>query len=258
METHVDKGGGHGEFVDLVRLEVLDQGAVQGLVAPELLDHVTPEELDLLIGEGPLLKDLGGPELVPPVYKGYRFDDPAQVMAFVHGGVAATHHHHVLTAEEVAVAHCAVGDAAAGKRVFTGHAQLVVGAAGGDDYSLGGKVPVIGMDGLDRLFDVLDTYHFGVLGLGPEACGLLVHPFGQFLALDAIGKAGVVLDFVGDQQLAAGAQLLQDHRLHHCPGGVETGSQARGSGPQNSYVVVCFHNRRNFSYSCFPGRLLDP
>ena len=108
MEANVDEGGGHGVLVDLARLEVLDQGAVQGLLAPEFLNHVTPKELDLVVFEGALLKDLGGPKLVPPVDEGHRIYDPAQIMALVQGGVAAAHHHHVLPAEEVAVADRAV------------------------------------------------------------------------------------------------------------------------------------------------------
>ena len=83
-----------------------------------------------------------------------------------------------------------------------------MGAAGGDDYGLGGEIFVVGMDRFDRLFNVLDRQHFGVFCFGAEAGGLLVHPRGQFLAIDALGKAGIVIDLVGDQQLAARAQLF--------------------------------------------------
>ena len=79
--------------------------------------------------------------------------------------------------------------------------------------------------------DVFDIDNFRVFGFSPESGGLLFHPRGQFLALDAVGKTGIVLNFVGDQQLAAGTQLLQQHRLQHCPGGVKAGSQSRRAGP---------------------------
>ena len=108
VKPNVDKGRGHRKFVELVRLEVLDQGAVQSLVAPEFLNHMTPKEFDLFILECPLLKNLGAPEFVPPMNESHRVDDPTEVMAFVEGGIPATHDHNVLTAEEVAVAYGAV------------------------------------------------------------------------------------------------------------------------------------------------------
>ena len=53
---------------------------------------------------------------------------------FVHRGVAAADHRHVLVLEERRVARRAIGDAVAGQPLLAGHAQpVVVGAARDDD-----------------------------------------------------------------------------------------------------------------------------
>ena len=200
---------------------------------------MAPEELDLLVGECAILEDLGGPQLVAAVDVGDGVDDAGEVVAFVHGGVAATDHDDVLAAEEVAIADSAVGDAAASELVLAGGAQLVVGAAGGDDQALGGKGAVVGVHHLDRLIGLFDALDLGVVDFSTEPGGLLLHPHGEFLALDTLGEAGVILDLVGDQKLASGAELLDDEGLEHGTGGIEPGGKPGGPGPENDYIVVC-------------------
>ena len=159
-------------------------------------------------------------------------------MALVHGSIPTTDHDHILATEEVAIADCAVRDTAPGELVLTRYSQLVVGAAGGDDQALCRVAAVIGMDGLDRLVGLFDTLDLGILDIGAEASGLLLHHHGQFLALDSLGEAGVVLDFVGDQQLSAGPELLDYQGLEHRPGGVQASGKAGSSCAKDNCVVV--------------------
>ena len=220
MKADVNKRGGGRVVVDLFRLQVLDPGVLQHLVAGELLHNVAPQEFHLFVVEGPFLKDPGGPELVTAVYVSNGVDYSSQVVPFVHGGVAPAHDHHILPAEEIAVANGAVGYAPSGIRVLPGHSQLVVRAAGSDYQGLGGVVAVVGADRLYGFIDVVQPLDFRVFDVSAEPGGLLLHHHGQFLALHPFGEPRVIVDFVGNKQLTPGAQLLDEQGLHHRPGGV--------------------------------------
>ena len=202
---------------------------------------MAPEPLVLGVGEGAVLEHLGGAEFVAPVDDGDGVADAGEVEALVHGGVAAADHHHVLATEEVAVADGAVGHAATAELVLAGDAELVVGAAGGDDDGLGGEVALGSTDQLALVVQVFHGLHFGKLHLGAEAFRLVVHFVGQFLTLDTIPEARVVLDLVGNQQLSAGADALDHQGAEHGAGGIKPGGQAGGPGAQNHNVVILCH-----------------
>ena len=134
---------------------------------------MAPEELDLLVVEGAFLQYLGGTQLVAAVDVSDGVHDASEVVSFIHGGVATADYNDVLAPEKVAVANRAVGDASPGIFILAGGAQLVVGAAGGDDEALRSVAAVVGVDSLDRLISLLDALHFRVINLGAEAGGLL-------------------------------------------------------------------------------------
>ena len=91
-------------------------------------------------------KNLAGAQLVPTVDDGDLVDNAREVPSLVEGSVAAAYNDDVLAAEEVAVADGAVGDTATGEFVLAGYAELLVGAAGGDDYGLAGVGALGGVD----------------------------------------------------------------------------------------------------------------
>ena len=183
----------------------------------------------------------GGAQFVPPVDDGDGIADAGQVEAFVHRGVAAADHHHILAAKEVAVAHGAVGNAASAELVLAGDAQLVVRAAGGDYQRPRAEIPLRGTHQLAVVVQVLHRFNLGELHFGAEALRLLVHLVGQRLALHALPEAGVVLNLVGNQQLPAGADAFNHQRGKHGAGGVQAGRQTGGAGAENHHIVVFCH-----------------
>ena len=83
MVPNVDERSGHRVLVHFFCFQILDQGSVKGIVAPEFFNYVAPEELYFIVCEGPFLNDLGGPELVPSVDVGNRVYAAGEIMAFV-------------------------------------------------------------------------------------------------------------------------------------------------------------------------------
>ena len=84
--------------------------------------------------------------------------------------------------------------------------------------------------------------------LSAELLGLLGHTSdegGAALALHDL--AGVVLDLVGDGDLAAVLALLDDQGAQAAAAGVQTGSQAGRTGAQNDHVINLVHDT-NASY----------
>ena len=72
--------------------------------------------------------------------------------------------------------------------------------------------------------------------LGAELHGLLLHLLGEVEARDALGEAGVVLDELGERDLAAGHVALEDDRLEAAAAGVDAGREARGAGADDDDV----------------------
>jgi hypothetical protein len=89
---------------------------------------VVPEELDLGVGERPLLHDLRGAQLVAPVDDGDLVGELGEERGLLDGGVAAADHGDVLAAEEEPVAggarRQAVADAGAALGLEAEHQRL--------------------------------------------------------------------------------------------------------------------------------------
>ena len=96
-----------------------------------------PAEVDLGVGEGALLHDLGGPQLVAPVDDRDLGGEAGQEERLLQGRVAAAGHGDVLLAEEEAVAGGAGRDAVAEQAVLVGDAEHERAGAGGDDQRVG-------------------------------------------------------------------------------------------------------------------------
>ena len=61
--------------------------------------------------------------------------------------------------------------------------------------------------------------------------------FGELEAADAVRKAGVVLDEVGERHLAAGHVALQHDGAQAAAGAVDGGGEAGGTGADDDDVV---------------------
>jgi hypothetical protein len=169
-----------------------------------------------------------------------------EVHRLLHGRVAAADDHHVLVAEEGAVAHRARGHAAALEGVLALEVQPLGLRARGDDEGLGRVLDVVvaGPDAERAARDV-DLVH--VLGhdLAALAERLLAEGLHQIGPRDLLGEAGVVLDVVRDHELAA-RDAAPGHALEHegrevGAGRVDAGRVPRGAGADDDDLARIAH-----------------
>src|SRR5207302_5064674 len=97
-----------------------------------------PEERNLWVGEGPVLHNLRGAQLIAAMNDGHGAAHTRQEVGLFHGGVAAADDGHILIAKEEAVAGGAGGYAAPAKagrpRALYVHAEPLRRSAGSHDY----------------------------------------------------------------------------------------------------------------------------
>ena len=208
-----------------------------GGAAGHLGDDLVPDDLDLGIGEEPLLEELRGPELVPPMDHVHLFGVAREVGRLLDGGVAAAHDGDGLALEEGPVAHGAVGDPLPRVLEFSGDAELGGRAAGGED-DRGGLEDRAGAAGHleEPVLPLRHRLHVFLADVGAELLGVLGHEAGQLVALHG-GEAGVVLDEVGVEELAARGAPLEDDGVQHAAAGVHAGAEAGGAGADDDQVV---------------------
>ena len=221
----------------------VDQGeAGQLVVAVERVDGGVPGELDLRVGEGTLLHDLGGAQLVAAVDQRHLRAEAGQERRLLERGVTAADDRDVLVAEEEAVAGRAPGDAVAGEPVLVGDPELAVARAGGQDHGAGA---VLGAGAVGDHLDVAGQVDLrDVVGdqLGAEALGLGTHLVHQLRTHDAVAEAGVVLDLGGGHQRAAGRHGPLEHQGGEVrAGGVHGGRVAGRAGADDDHVAGVGH-----------------
>ena len=92
----------------------------------------------------------------------------------------------------------------------------------------------------------IDADHMSGLELRAETRRLLAHVVDEFRPLDAVRKAGEILDQGGDGELSAGLMPIDDQRAEIGAGGVDGGGQPRTSGADDDDVAnVVGHRSRN-------------
>ena len=106
--------------------------------ADDLLHRAVPDDVDLGMGEQPVLQDFFGAQAVAAMDQRHFVGVVGQVQRFLHRRVAAADHGNGLAAIEEAVAGGAGGDAAALQGLFRVEAKPAGLRAGGDDDGVGG------------------------------------------------------------------------------------------------------------------------
>ena len=206
--------------------------------AEDLLDHRAPVRLDLGVGEDALLQDLGAAQGVAAVDQVDFGGELGQEDGLHEGRVSAADHGDLGVAEKGPVARGAVGHAAADEPAFVLQAQAPVLGAGRDEHGPGrvfglaaGHDPALAVGvAADCLGRVADDP-------GPEFYRALPEILHQLEGGHAVGEAGVILDPVGDQDLAARDGFLQDDCVQAGPPRVDGGGQAGRPGADDDHVV---------------------
>lgn len=130
--------------------------------------------------------------------------------------------------------------------MFAFQAQVPMARAAGDDDGLGGdglaingqpEGPAGQVHGLDR----------AELDARAEALGLLLQAHHEFIAIDALGEAGIILDHRCRGQQAAGLCAGQDKRAKVRPGRVKGSGQAGAARTDDNDA---FHKEAQVSFGC--------
>jgi len=128
----------HGKLFYLSGVHPLQQkGLHPCLIALYLLDHGLPYRHHVLLLEEPLLQDLLGPELIPPVDQVDLACHAGEVKGVLHRTVPSAHHGHDLLPEEGTVAHGADRDPLSHVASFPWDLKLGGLGPGGNDQGLG-------------------------------------------------------------------------------------------------------------------------
>ena len=142
-------------------------------------------------------------------------------------------------------------NAFADKRILAGNAQGAGRRAGGDDHRAALKDALAGVQGLD-LPGKTYFVHLRQLRHRTEALGALLHFFAQRKAVDAVLKAGVVVDLFRQRHLPAGGELFQHQRGKPASGGVQGGGVTGGTAADDDHIIDLLHNRV-LTAPAFPG-----
>ena len=121
-----------------------------------------------------------------------------QVKRLFARGITAADHNERLVAEnrQRPVAGRAIRHPFGFQQIFAGHTEMFVARAGGDDD--GFRLHFFAVHG-EREGTLGEIHHLdrAKAGAGAEPFGLFLHPRHQFVAVHAIGEAGIILNDAG-------------------------------------------------------------
>src|SRR3954451_19905328 len=129
-----DEQPGRVELAGLAGQGVLQGERLEPFRAVDRVDLGVPDDLELGVGEGSLLHDLGGTELVAAHDHRDLGAEPGQERRLLDGRVTAPDHRDVLLTEEEAVTRGAPRDATTRQLVLAGQAELAVARPHGQDH----------------------------------------------------------------------------------------------------------------------------
>ncbi len=136
---------------------------------------------------------------------------------------------------ESAVAHRAVGNAAAEQLLLARQTEMAVLRARGEDHGAAFVYAVLRADG-EILSGALHGDHFADVGFGVEREHLLEHPLGELRPADG-GDAGVVFHARRIGDLAAVALAFEKKNGFPASAGINGGGHSRRAAPGNDDVV---------------------
>ena len=162
-------------------------------------------------------------------------------------GIAAADHQHLLAAIEKSIAGGAGGDAIAAEFLLAGQIEPARLRAGRQNQRLG-EIDIAGIAvEPKRPARQIDFAHMVGDEPGADMSGLLLHLLHEPGALDHVGIAGIIFDVGGDGELAAGRHALDQDRIKHRAGGIDSRRVARRPGADDHDLGVGGVRHRSIS-----------
>ena len=221
-----------GKLPLVARLDILQPDPLDQIETFDRLDDGVPGEGDLLVGEGPLLEDRRGPQAVPPVDDRHLLREAGEIDRLLDRRIAPADDRDLPVSVEGAVAGGAEGDPSADEPLLARHAETPPVRPGGDDH---GKRPVAHRAGGDLPAVLVappflrHRRHVAGGGLQTELDGLRLEALGEIEAVDPLRDPRVVLDEIGDGDLAHRRVARDGEHPEVRPGGVHPRGEPRRS-----------------------------
>ena len=122
--------------------------------------------------------------------------------------------------------------------------------ASGEDDGLGAVLALLAHELLDVAFE-LDGVDRVAHALATELLNLLGHTGDEgrtrFFLIDDLAR--IILDFLGDSNLAAILAFFNQESLHTATTGIQTSREACGAGTQDDDIIYIFHTLHRLLYS---------
>ena len=182
---------------------------------------------------------LGAGKIILTHHDGHASSIAGQEHSLLGRSKAAAQNKDVKSAEKLAVTGRTVGNAAAGIFLLTSKTDLARGGACGDDDR---AASVGAAAGVQRLHFTLKVYtlDLGYSKFRAEIHGVPVH-FIHKLRAGGAADTGIVDDLCGIHSLAARLVFLNDQRIEHGPGGIDTSRESGGTAADNNQVINLIH-----------------
>ena len=219
--------------------------AGNGIAQPQRAERAVPgeksgdlhgrEDLDVLPREEPRLFFGVAAEGIAPVNEIHGFTDIGEQQRLLQRAVPAADNGGDAVFIESAVAHRAVGNAAAEQLLLARQTEMAVLRARGEDHGAAFVCAVLRANG-EILSGALHGDHFADVGFGVEREHLLEHPLGELRPADG-GDAGVVFHARRIGDLAAVALAFEKKNGFPASAGINGGGHSRRAAPGNDDVV---------------------
>ena len=190
------------------RFDILDINTANlDVITLDFFNDGIPDKLDLLIGEGTVLKDLLGTQLITTVNNGHAISKACQINSFFNGRVTTTDDQEVLITEEGTITYRTVRNTTAVILFFTSNTDVAVFGPRRNDNCLGLVLLVTSFDNFIVTL-VFDTRHNTVKIFNAQFFQRFEHLHRQFWTRD-IFKARVIFNLRRVIHLSARSTLLQ-------------------------------------------------
>src|SRR5579884_2065118 len=242
-----DENSGTIERAFGIRLQILHSNSSDLVLfhADHFRDDRIPDRLDFGMRKRTFGHDARRPQCIATMHQVNGGGKARQISRFFTSRITAADDDQCLIAEhrQRAVACRAIRHALFLQLRFRVQAKMTMPRAAGDDDGLAFHLFAVHIQN-EWLPGKIDRFDRAEFHTRAETFGLFLHAHHQFVAVDALGKARIILDDAGGGEQSAGMTAGEDKRLQIGARGVK---RRRQTGAPSADDHDFFHKRRNIS-----------
>ena len=257
LSADADEDAVHFDLADLVRYQVAKLATRYASVGKDLFQNSIAQKLHVFRLHKGLVVNFCGAEGVASVNEIHLFRKSGEVKRVRDRRIAATDHHNGLVLIKSAVAMRAVMHAASEKRRFALKTQLTRVSARGENDRARPNFTAVCYQLLDLARKLCRKQLAVFCDCAKSLCTRL-HFHTERKPVNALVKAGVVVNVVGQRHLSARTHALQHQRVKPRARGVQRRRITRSASADNNCIVNVFHKDTPlyylFYYNTFYGK----